>query len=408
MVLALWLVAASSPLLGQSRIAVPSYVNPGDPTWTAWEAQGPGAVGMMIVNLNNGDDTTYDPNVDSAIRATRKKGILVIGYVYTSYGKRDPATVRSKVHAVYQNYLVDGIFFDEVPTTCDGSNPFSGTNFLYYEELTNYVRRQEAGGRLTVLNLGMPSPNDCWMGITNILLDWEDVGFANYRDNYVDFAWTHQYPPERFWHIMYDMTSASDMQAAVALAAQRGAAWVYMTDDGDSNPYDQIPSYWTSEANTVTRQGVQAPFATFWTDSTSDTGTKVNGRVAFRWRAVNGSLWQIFLDADQSAATGYHGGGISLGADYLLVASAGGSATLYRYVGRGTDWSWTPVAANAKISFPDAGINLALFDLEAIAPSKALNYQLRSLDAHGNTLSTSYVIPLSLNNTGFLFDVLNH
>ena len=43
MVLALWLVAASSPLLGQSRIAVPSYVNPGDPTWTAWEAQGPGA-----------------------------------------------------------------------------------------------------------------------------------------------------------------------------------------------------------------------------------------------------------------------------------------------------------------------------------------------------------------------------
>ena len=34
-----------------------------------------------------------------------------------------PKIVQRKVAAVYKNYLVDGIFFDEVPTNCDASNP---------------------------------------------------------------------------------------------------------------------------------------------------------------------------------------------------------------------------------------------------------------------------------------------
>jgi hypothetical protein len=116
----------------------------------------------------------------------------------------------------------------------------------------------------------------------------------------------------------------------------------------------------------------------------------------------------IFLDTDQNASTGYHGGGILVGADYLFEAKADGSATLSVYTGNGTNWSWSPVSANAAISFPDASINLGQFDKKAIAPSQALNHQIRSLDSKGNTLFTSYVIPLSLNNTAFIFDVLDH
>ena len=49
--------------------------------------------------------------------------------------------------------------------------------FLYYESLTNSVR-EKAGARITVLNPGTYSPSDCWMGITNILMNWEDQGLA--------------------------------------------------------------------------------------------------------------------------------------------------------------------------------------------------------------------------------------
>jgi hypothetical protein len=56
----------------------------------------------MIVNHSNGDDETYYPNVDRAIRATRKQGIFVLGYTSTGYGARDPKIIRQKIDAVYQ------------------------------------------------------------------------------------------------------------------------------------------------------------------------------------------------------------------------------------------------------------------------------------------------------------------
>ncbi|MFZ1052921.1 MAG: hypothetical protein WAN41_19725, partial [Candidatus Sulfotelmatobacter sp.] len=51
---------------GQTRLAVPSYQNPGTTTWSSWAAQGPAALGIMIVDIDNGDDPTYYPAVDAA------------------------------------------------------------------------------------------------------------------------------------------------------------------------------------------------------------------------------------------------------------------------------------------------------------------------------------------------------
>jgi hypothetical protein len=124
-----WLIVVFAAVLaaGQTRLGVPSYQDPGSTQWTAWAAPGAKAIGVMIVNLDNGDDETYYQSVDKAIRATRKQGIFVIGYTYTGYGTRDPKIVRRKIDAVYRNYLVDGIFFDEAPTDCNASNSFLST-----------------------------------------------------------------------------------------------------------------------------------------------------------------------------------------------------------------------------------------------------------------------------------------
>jgi Spherulation-specific family 4 len=391
----------------QTRLAVPSYQMPGTTVWQEWLAEGPTAVGLMIVEIGNGDDSTYYSSVDTAIQAARKQGVFVLGYTYTSYGTRDPKLVRQAIDNVYQNYGVDGIFFDEAPVNCNDTNSFAGTQFLYYSELTNYVRQKLAGARLTVLNPGTYSANDCWMAITNILVNWENTGgFSAYQTGYVDYPWVHQYPADRFWHIALGVPQ-TQMQQAITLAQSRNAGWVYISDSAD-NAYNQIPAYWNAEAGAVAGQGVQAPFATAWPNSTSSTGGTMNGRISFRWRAVSGAVWHIYLDTDRNTKTGYRGSGLSLGADYMFEGSSAGTAQLYRYTGSGTNWSWRAVSANTQLVSPDPGINLVMFDQTGIGSPVTLNYQIQSLDANYNLLYTSYTYPLSLSNTSMVFDTMNH
>ena len=402
----LWLniLFTAATAVGQARLGVPSYQDPGSPQWTAWAAPGAKAVGVMIVNLNNGDDETYYPNVDRAIRATRKQGIFVLGYTYTGYGTRDPKIIRQKVDAVYRNYLVDGMFFDEAPTDCNASNPFLPTQFLYYEALTNYVR-EKAGARVTVLNPGTYSPSDCWMGITNILMNWEDQGLANYENNYVNYAWVHKYPPDRFWHIVYGMR-ADQLQAALEVAKQRNAGWVYLTQE-TGNPYASPPQYWGAESRAVKEQAVQAPFASAWPSSFDAQGARARGRTSIRWGGAGAANWQIFLDTDQNSKTGYTGGSIAVGAEYMFETD-GGTGHLLRYAGTGTDWNWTEVAANADLEPLDPSVQIASFETTGLGGTQALNFQIRALDAAGHPVYDSYVLPLSLSNTGLVFDITNH
>jgi Spherulation-specific family 4 len=398
------IVFAATMASGQVRLGVPSYQDPGSWQWTAWAAPGAASVGVMIVNLDNGDDEGYYPDVDHAIRAARKQGIFVIGYTYTGYGARDPKIVRRKIDAVYRNYLVDGIFFDEAPTDCNAKNPFLPTQFLYYEALTNYVR-EKAGARITVLNPGTYSPSDCWMGITNILMNWEDQGLASYQDHYVDFAWVHKYPPDRFWHIVYGM-SANQLPVALELAKQRNAGWVYLTQE-TGNPYASPPQYWTAENAAVKQQSVQAPFANAWPDSIDPQGARLLGRTSIRWNSTKGANWQIFLDTDQNAKTGYNGGGISVGAEFMFQIE-GGVSHLWRYAGTGTDWKWIEVPANTQFDLIDSGVQVASFETISLGGTKGLNFQIHTLDTADDPIDDSYVWPLSLNNTGAVFDITNH
>jgi hypothetical protein len=347
----------------------------------------------------------FNPRVNRAIRAARKQGIFVLGYTYTGYGARDPKTVRRKIDAVYRNYLVDGMFFDEVPTDCNASNPFLPTQFLYYEALTNSVR-EKAGARMTVLNPGTYSPSDCWMGITNILMNWEDQGLATYENDYVDFAWVHKYPPDRFWHIIYGM-SADELPTALELAKQRNAGWVYLTEE-TGNPYAGPPQYWTAESRAVKEQEVQAPFGSAWPDSIDVHGNLARGRTSIHWSGTSrAASWQIFLDTDQNSKTGYNGGGIAVGAEYMFETEDGAS-NLWQYTGTGTDWSWKKVDAHAALDLLGPGVQVASFDTAGLGGKKALNFQIRALNAAGHPIYDSYVLPLSLSNTGLVFDITNH
>jgi len=86
----------------------------------------------------------------------------------------------------------------------------------------------------------------------------------------------------------------------------------------------------------------------------------------------------------------------------------GGTAHLLRYAGTGTDWNWTEVAANADLEPLDPSVQTASFDTTGLGGTQALNFQIRALDAAGHPIYDSYVLPLSLSNTGLVFDITNH
>ncbi len=239
-------------------LAIPSYVQPGDSVWEQW--QNPKAVGILIVNLNNGDDTTFYPDVLAAVKKTQQKGISVLAYTYTGYGTRDPKVVKSKVKAAFDNYRFDGIFFDEVPTSCEASSPYAKDNLEYYRRLTDYARKFE-GPDITVLNPGTQPPTDCgWMSIASILVTFEDATYATYKDTYVDYPWMHVYGRERFWNLIYSVPSETEMKKTLELARERRVGWVYVTDDGpDGNPWDDVPGYWAAEARDVSKCKYFAP-----------------------------------------------------------------------------------------------------------------------------------------------------
>jgi hypothetical protein len=52
--------------------------------------------------------------------------------------------------------------------------------------------------------------------------------------------------------------------------------------------------------------------------------------------------------------------------------------------------------------------SMVMFDQSEIGSPSAPNYQIQSLDANSKVLYTSYTYPLSLTNTGMVFDLMNH
>lgn len=400
-------LVAGSAGLAQSRIAIPSYQDPGSPQWNAWISPGSSSIGIMIVNENNGDDLSYYPEIAAAIRQARRKGIFVVGYVYTGYGQRDSAIVRKDIDSVFQNYLVDGIFFDEVPTDCNAATPKSGTTYRYYQDLANYVRSRQAGGRIVILNPGTQPPNDCWMSLANILVSAESNGIKDYTQNYQDQAWFHRYSPNRFWHIVYNVAEKSNFDKVVSMSRERGAGWVYITDGSSNNPYAQPPAYWSLETSHIAGQAVQDPYATYRPPSQDENGNRVAARFSIRWTTANDSGWNIFIQTDRSNDARYQSsnGGLAIAADFLLQIHQDGHTALLRYTGNGTDWAWEEVGANATRFKLGGSTLLAEANAAALGDAHSLRYQVQETGA-GEFISIAE--PLSLNNTGYLFDIEAH
>jgi hypothetical protein len=191
--------APAVPSPPTQAVGIPAYFAPG----AAWSQLNAGAptVGMAVINPSSGPGAGVNFGYVNQVQQSRARGLVVLGYVHTSYGQRSAADVKREVDQYYAWYDVDGIFLDEASTDC-AVQP-------YYADLNTYVKT-ESGLARTVLNPGAAT-NECYMTAADTIVTFEGA-YSSYFSNYSAPSWTANYPPNRFWHLVYGVASGNEAQ----------------------------------------------------------------------------------------------------------------------------------------------------------------------------------------------------
>jgi Spherulation-specific family 4 len=196
---------------------------------------------VMFLNVDSGPGTGPDSHFQQLVKSAQQDGITVLGYSSTVYATRPIGQVEAEVADYKSWYGVNGMMFDLTQGT-DGA-------LSYYQQLYNYTH-SEISGAVIWLNVGA-YPVASFMSVANVVMVFEG-SYASFEANSPP-SWVSGYARSRFAQVIYD-TPAADMNAAVSTAWSRRAGNLFVTDLGEPNPYDALPSYWSAEAVAVAGQ----------------------------------------------------------------------------------------------------------------------------------------------------------
>ncbi len=238
----------ATPACVRLRIMIPLYSYPNwyDPKHYIWDdvAAANGEVPITaIINPNNGPDGCH-PNEDylHGLTDLRNGGVKIIGYVYTSYGRRPLSDVKHDIEMYGSGcYDLDGVFLDEASS--------DASDIGYYASLYDYARStvhldQVVLNPGTFMDEGYVSNPACDTAVTF-------ESYAREWPGYAPPSYMVKYPRERFAMMAHTVPDLEAMKSGVDLALVRRMGYVYFTDDSGSNPYDSLPSFWSQEVEYV-------------------------------------------------------------------------------------------------------------------------------------------------------------
>ena len=289
--------ASSSPALG---IVIPLYTYPTSSTWSqviqAKQAY-PNVPIIAIINPDSGPGPSQDSNYVQGIQALQAAGVTVYGYVDTAYAGDSISSVEANVNLYVSWYHVNGILFDDMNNQVGYES--------YYATLGSYV---SSLGLKSMGNPGTSVPTS-FIGTLDALCIYEGSGLPS-----LSFITYPGYSPSNFAVIALgvplDTTFLSSVSSLVG--------WVYLTDASGSNPYDVLPSYFTSEVAAVSSidgSGAVSSTSSLPPSSSSTTSTTTtsasSGAVSLAVDTVDLSgnplsgLWATWSQGGSLLATGY-------------------------------------------------------------------------------------------------------
>jgi len=172
--------------------------------------------------------------------------IDMIGYVATGYAGNDMDDLKSQIDVYFNKYTgLKGIFLDEA-SNLKGDIPF-------YQELYNYILAKN-GYIHDIINPGTSTDQGYLAASTSVVIyESEASGYRSPTTSWIKCAPSaaqkagYKY---KFSGIAFS-ASSSEMSTIVSQMASAGMGMVYITDKSLPNPYDPIPSYWSTFATAV-------------------------------------------------------------------------------------------------------------------------------------------------------------
>jgi hypothetical protein len=190
---------------------------------------------FIIANVNNGPGKIVDLDYKKWISILNKSGKRILGYVYSSYAKRDINLVKKDIESWIELYPeIKGFFIDEVSDSKDKKELY------YYIEIYKYIKNINRNFYV-ILNPGN-------FDINLELLKFSD-SIVVFEDDYKEFKkidlplWLKEFSQNKFISIVYNVPK-NEVLNVYQFLKDKGVGIVYITDDKLPNPYDSLPSYY--------------------------------------------------------------------------------------------------------------------------------------------------------------------
>lgn len=236
--------AATATARSCPHLVVPAYFTPqSGPGWQLMAKDGT-ALRWVIMNPDNGPGGSREAQYAHAVAVAAKAGVHILGYVPTGEGRRSSASVLAEVARYRKWYGVTGIFFDEVPT--------SASLLARYRAYAHAVHKARG---TVVLNPGTV-PDRAYFGFADAVVTFEGTA-AQYEHRNGRPTSLATVPDRKIWNVVTAAPAAS-LNRIIGLASSTGAGVIYVTDATQPNPYDRLPSYWSTEVKKIA-QIVAAP-----------------------------------------------------------------------------------------------------------------------------------------------------
>ncbi len=218
----------------KTGIIIPLYTYPGS-TWSAIttaKTTYPLVPITAVINPNSGPGMSSDPNYVSGIKSMQGAGVVVLGYIWTNYGKITIQRAENQIRNYWNWYHINGIFFD-------GMSNVNGWQH-YYSTLTSFAK--SLGMSITFGNPGT-STIAGYVGTVNSICVYENPGDPS-TAAVQSAAFGGTYSKSNFGIIAYG-SNLPDPAYLTAVSPYVG--WVYFSDMSLPNPYGPLPSYFMGE-----------------------------------------------------------------------------------------------------------------------------------------------------------------
>ncbi|MDT7870111.1 MAG: spherulation-specific family 4 protein [Thermoproteus sp.] len=171
----------------------------------------------VVVNVDDGPGSSVDSTYVSVISGLKQRGFKVLGYIYSSYGRRSLETVYSEMDRWIRFYNVDGFFIDEVSTSLE--------TYSYYSSIYS---RAKSLGKYVVLNPGT-NTDSRFFNIADKIVVFESPLEEYVNFSYLDYS---SAAPDRVCTIVLN-TPPDKVDYVVQKAVANGSRCVYVHDRAD-------------------------------------------------------------------------------------------------------------------------------------------------------------------------------